>query len=116
MDEQRQRLVFLPSTFEGMMECFGVNLQRMTLFQKFKEEVEEIYKITKSKEIPPQAIDVSIDTICDLMGKILSISIADSSNLQNQHNKVFLSLIEHFRRQREEETQRIKKLSSMRMY
>ena len=36
------RLTYLPSTFEGMMEQFGINLQRKNLYGEFHENVNQI--------------------------------------------------------------------------
>lgn len=33
-NEQKLKIVYLPSTFEGMMETFGVNLKRKNHYEK----------------------------------------------------------------------------------
>lgn len=38
-EQRKQKVTYLPSTFEGMMECFGVNLQRKNHYDKLHEQI-----------------------------------------------------------------------------
>ena len=48
--EETQKL-FMPSTFEGMMEAFGVNLQRKTLYEQFYDSHLAIESMTRRKDV-----------------------------------------------------------------
>ena len=85
---------FLPSTFEGMMEQFGINLQRKTLYENFFRKHQEIETNVKRKEIPQDDIVKSAKDCCDLMQNIMKTSIAMPSSLKNEHNTLFLSLMD----------------------
>jgi hypothetical protein len=39
----------LPGTFEGMMEAFGKNLQRQTLYDEFFKRINDISEIANKK-------------------------------------------------------------------
>jgi hypothetical protein len=41
----------MPSTFEGMMEAFGVNLQRKTLYEQFYDSHLAIESMTRRKDV-----------------------------------------------------------------
>jgi hypothetical protein len=46
-----QEVVFLPSTFEGMMEQFGINLKRKQLYEDYYKKQQEIEAMTKRRDV-----------------------------------------------------------------
>ena len=79
-------LSYLPYSFEGMMESFGVNLQRQSLYQNYYDSIESINTLCKKRDIPVQDILTQANKTGESMRKILEVSIADSSSLKNDHN------------------------------
>ena len=61
----------MPSTFEGMMEAFGVNLQRKTLYEQFKNTHEQIEHMTKRKDITQSEISKVAQETGAIMHKIM---------------------------------------------
>ena len=96
------------------MECFGVNLERMSLYQTFTKEIEHISKICKKgREVPSQAVYEQVQMACDNMKRIFSSTIAESSNIKNQHNQLFLSLMEQLNRLKQDNIDKIKRKTEL---
>ena len=85
---------YLPITFEGMMESFGINLQRKYYYDEFYKAHSQIENMTKQKHFTHTDIVNLVQNTGEQMRQIVSISSADSSSLKNQHNQLFLSLME----------------------
>lgn len=107
--------LYVPATFETMMESFGVNLQRKTLqdrFQKCYKEAEGKFKV---KEVSLTEILNMIAEAGESMKKLLQISCAESPGLKNSHNQLFLSLmdrLEYLKQQEKERQERSQHVTS----
>ena len=100
---------YVPATFETMMESFGVNLQRKTLQERFLKCYREAEGKFKVKEVSQTEILNMIAEAGQSMQKLLQISCAESSGLKNQHNQLFLSLmdrLEYLKQQEKEKEER----------
>jgi hypothetical protein len=84
---------YLPYSFEGMMESFGVNLQRQSLYESYHNSIDNISTLCKKKDIPVQDILTEANKTGESMRRILEISIADSASLKNDHNQLFLKIM-----------------------
>ena len=77
-------LNYLPTTFEGMMESFGLSLQRKNLYSKLNDSISEMEKgircrdYNKDKNLSERAEDVTKD-----IQNIMKVSIADPGLLKN---------------------------------
>lgn len=49
-DDRVGALTYLPTTFEGMMESFGINLQRKNLYSEYYNSINDIEKGIKNKD------------------------------------------------------------------
>ena len=77
-----------------MMEAFGKNLQRKTLYDEFFKCKEDI-NVLATKGVSAQLDMISKSQhATNTMVKIMKVTSADSSNLKNEHNQLFLSLME----------------------
>lgn len=103
---------FLPLTFEGMMESFGINLQRKTLYEKFFSAHREIEQMMKRKDVSHTEIINMVKHTGELMKNIMQVSIADPSNLKNEHNTLFLSLMDRIKYLKDMEEERIEREKS----
>ena len=92
-----QDTYYVPVTFEGLMEVFGVNLRRKVLYQQFFDKHKQIERMTKQKEITQTEIQAVAREASDVMSEIMSVSIADPSSLKNDHNTLFLSLMDRIK-------------------
>ena len=54
---------YVPTTFETMMEHFGINLQRKTLIDNYFEKINEVEEKIKSKETNSTEISNDIKEI-----------------------------------------------------
>lgn len=52
------RLRYLPATFEGMMESFGLNLQRKNLYSKYNKSIDNLEQGIKPKEVTRTSRDI----------------------------------------------------------
>lgn len=93
----------MPITFEGMMEVFGFNLERQTLYDEFEAKQEQIDAMTKRKDVSKPEILQVANEAAEMMMKIMSISIAEPSSLKNVHNNLFLNLIDHIQQMKSNE-------------
>lgn len=100
---------FLPLTFEGMMESFGINLQRKTLYEKFYKAHQQIEVLMKRKDVNPVEMMNIVKESGELMKNIMQISIADPSSLKNEHNTLFLSLMDRIKYLKEMEYDRMER-------
>lgn len=48
--EQKAKVTYLPATFEGMMESFGVNLQRKHHYDTLHDQIKAMNELTKVKD------------------------------------------------------------------
>ena len=55
-EKKEEEKLFLPCTFEGMMEAFGVNQQRKHLQDQFFHEIEQMNKMLQQQDIDKEAI------------------------------------------------------------
>ena len=74
---------YLPITFEGMMESFGINLQRKYYYDEFYKAHSQIENMTKTKNFTHTDIVNLAQKTGEQMRQIVSISSADSSSLKN---------------------------------
>ena len=85
---------FLPATFEGMMESFGVNQERKAYQDNFMSEIELMNKMLLREDVDKEEISNKATEIGDMMKKLIGISIIDPAKLKNNHNSLFLSIME----------------------
>lgn len=62
--------------------------------------------MTKNKNVSNQDIVQMVTETGDKMKRLLQISSAEGSSLKNQHNQLFLSLMENLNYQKEQEKKR----------
>ena len=84
---------YLPGTFEGMMEAFGKNLQRKTLYEEFYQDNKELADLSNKKDTQLEIIK-KVRQMNTTMVNIMKASSVDPCTLKNEHNEVFLSLME----------------------
>ena len=53
---QDGQLTYLPTTFEGMIESFGVNLQRKQLYTEFYNQAQDVESCIKNKNVSSQSL------------------------------------------------------------
>lgn len=95
-----------------MMESFGINLQRKTLYEKFFQAHREIEQMMKRKDVSHTEITNMVKHTGELMKNIMQVSIADPSNLKNEHNTLFLSLMDRIKYLKDMEEERIEREKS----
>ena len=88
------------------MESFGINLQRKTLYEKFFSAHKEIEQMMKRKDVSHTEIINMVKHTGELMKNIMQVSIADPSNLKNEHNTLFLSLMDRIKYLKDMEEER----------
>ena len=84
--QPRNDALYVPATFETMMESFGVNLQRKTLQDRFQKCYREAEGKFKQKEVTLTEILNQIAEAGDSMKKLVKISGTESAGLKNSHN------------------------------
>lgn len=100
--EQKAKVTYLPSTFEGMMECFGVNLQRKNHYDRLHDQIKAMNTLTKVRDgNTDKQIREAVSEAGDAMRSILSTSIADSVLLKNRHNELFIKLMDSLGREKD---------------
>ena len=105
-NNKKEEKRFLPCTFEGMMESFGVTQQRRYLQDQFYSEIEEMNKMLLQQDIDKECIQNKATEIGDMMKKQIEISMIDPAQLKNNHNSLFLSLMERLQHLKEKDVQR----------
>ena len=98
--KQGRKVHYLPQTFETMMESFGLNLQRKLLYEKFYKAHQNIEAMTKSKEVSKTELENTVVETAKQMRRIIEISGPDPSSLKNNHNQLFLSLLDQLEHQK----------------
>lgn len=98
--KQFRKVHYLPQTFETMMESFGLNLQRKLLYEKFYKAHQNIEAMTKSKEVSKTELENTVVETAKQMRRIIEISGPDPSSLKNNHNQLFLSLLDQLEHQK----------------
>ena len=78
--------IYVPVTFEGLMEVFGINLQRKMLYAKFGAKQKELNRLTKKKEATAEEIEKVAKEVSSLMNELMQICAHDSSSIVNEHN------------------------------
>lgn len=102
---------FVPPTFEGMMEAFGINLQRKTLYDQFEESYKQIEHMTKRKDVTQTEIIDQAKLAGDKMKSIIEISGVDPNSLRNSHNTLFLTLMDRLNYIKQQELEKEKSRS-----
>jgi len=98
---EQEPLSYLPATFEGMMESFGINLQRKNLYGDYYKSIDEIERGIKNKDSSEKLLCESAEQATGCMRKIIALSIADPGLLKNQHNQLFLKLMSQIDKEKE---------------
>lgn len=98
---EEEPLSYLPATFEGMMESFGINLQRKNLYGEYYKSIDEIERGIRNKDGSEKLLCESAEQATDCMRKIIALSIADPGLLKNQHNQLFLKLMSQIDKEKE---------------
>lgn len=89
--------IYVPKTFESLMEIFGINLQRKTLYASFLEKYKEINQMTKSKDAGKEEILKASDETFDIMIELMSLGNQTQTSIINDHNQLFMRLVENIR-------------------
>ena len=58
--EDLSQITYLPATFEGMMEQFGINLQRRKLYHEYYDNVNHVVDISGKVTSPKKDIIQSV--------------------------------------------------------
>lgn len=85
------------------MESFGINLQRKNLYNKFYNSVNDIEKGIKHGKQHESMLVEKAEEATDSMQKIMQLSIANPGLLKNQHNQLFLKLMEQVEKIKQKE-------------
>ena len=93
-DDNEAPLTYLPTTFEGMMESFGINLQRKNLYSEYYDSINDIERGIKSRDSTEKTLCERAEKATESMKRIIALSIADPGLLKNQHNQLFLKLMQ----------------------
>lgn len=92
--EDDGRSIYLPRTFESMMEVFGINLKKKQLVAKFKERKRMLEKMIKgSKDYTPEEIIACQNEGHAVMVEIIGHMAHTDSNIVNEHNQLFMSIL-----------------------
>ena len=90
------------------MESFGINLQRKTTADKAMKIYHSMSDKYKQKDVPAKEISDDILSVCDNIKNLMSINCLERSELKNEHNILFLSLIDRIRYLKQKEIEREK--------
>jgi len=66
-NDKKEEHAFLPATFEGMMESFGVKLERKAYQDQFTTEIEQMNKMLRNKDTDKEMIEKKATKIGDMM-------------------------------------------------
>ena len=86
VEDIQNRPVYVPPTFEGMMEIFGINLKRKMFFNQFQAKHEELAGMTKRKEVTTGELMEKAEECREIMTKLMELTLEDSGNIINVHN------------------------------
>ena len=84
-----------------MMEAFGINLQRKVAHESAWQKFGALEAKYKARTLSAQDIKNVFAEVGEDLKRLIELSCADSGELKNNHNKLFLSLIERLRLQEE---------------
>lgn len=88
------------------MEAFGINLQRKVAHESAWKKFSSLEHKYKTRSINNAEIKRVFAQVGDCLKRLITLSCADSGELKNAHNALFLSLIERLRLQDEAEKRR----------
>ena len=80
-----------------MMEAFGINLQRKVAHENAWRKFNALEAKYKARSINNAEIKRTFAQVGDCLKRLITLSCADSGELKNTHNALFLSLIERLR-------------------
>jgi Ca2+-binding EF-hand superfamily protein len=86
---------YVPFTFETLMESFGKKLQRKILFEDYVASFANIQKtLRKKKMVSKEEIIDMVEEMGEKMFKIIDTSSVETCSLKNNHNQLYLSLMQ----------------------
>lgn len=56
MADAESRPIFIPKTFESMMELFGINLQRKVQYNKYLAKHKQAGEMTRQPNVTPEEL------------------------------------------------------------
>lgn len=108
------REVFLPRTFESMMELFGINLQRKVLFEKYLAKHKLAGEMTRQPNVSAEELISAQEEAHRLMLELIRAPTQKEGCIVNEHNKLFQNLFTRIRqeKQKAEERRRVQESKS----
>lgn len=85
--------IYLPQTFESMMELFGINLKKKQLVAKFKEKKRMLEKMIKGNDYTNEEIIECQNQGHAIMVEIIGHMARTESNIVNEHNQLFMNIL-----------------------
>ena len=90
---------YIPETFEAMMESFGIKLQRKALQEDYFDCYRALEPMMKKRNNDDKALSDKVSETGQKMIDLLQLSSVEPCSLKNQHNQLFLSLMQNLKYQ-----------------
>lgn len=92
--KERNNKVFVPFSFESMMQLFGQNMDREALSQKIQDLKKGLDKIVKNTSAPKSEIDAMVKEKMESFMKMIEANDVQEADLSNYDNKLYQKLID----------------------
>jgi UDP-galactopyranose mutase len=92
--KERNNKVFVPFSFESMMQLFGQNMDREALSQKMDELRRDLDKTVKNTSAPKSEIESLVHEKMKNFMKMILTNDVNEADLSNYDNKLYQKLID----------------------